>query len=1329
MKILCVAEKPSIAKAVANILGGGNVTVRNSKNKYIKNYDFSFNFSQTGHCDVTMTSVVGHITKLETKPENRWGKCSHGRLFDCDLLELVDKQDVFDNISREASQAQKLMIWTDCDREGEYIGFEIFKAANKGNRRIQIGDIWRGKFSHLERNHIIYAANNPIRLDMKSVAAVGCRMEVDFRVGTSFTRLLTESLRQYKLIESKEVASYGTCQFPTLGFIVDRYKRVKSFVPEDFWFIDLEIVKDGDKVGFNWVKGHYFDRLYVLCLYERCLNHDFATVVKLESKPTSNWRPLPLTTVELQKDCSRYFKMSAKRALDAAERLYNKGFISYPRTETDKFPQTMDFKKMFDKQKEDPRWGDYAQSLTTSGHQSPRNGSHDDEAHPAIHPVNYVNLDALDNQDERKVYEYVVRRFLACCSEDATGVQTVATLKWGDELFTATGLMVLKKNYLDAFIYKKWESSKQLPHFTQGEQITISSGKLTQGKTGPPNHMTESELIALMDVNGIGTDATIAEHIEKILDRGYIAKQKSGKQEYILPSKLGMGLIEGFDKLEFENISLSKPFLRKELEKSLQDIVNGTKLKADVFAQVKDVYKKAFAKTNENIRVITTECQKLMSGDMQQGFGSQGFGKPSGGAFGSQTSNPFAPSSTSTTTTTGFGSTGFGSSGFGGAAQSSTGFGSSGFGNAGINKTTGSSGFGSAGFGGGTTTSAFGSSSFGSSGGAFGTGGGGAFGSSSLSNTSKPSAFSAFASSDNKSSPFGTVGQTGSVFGGAGAAAANPFAPKSTTTSAFGSSTSQPSAFGSTTSQPSAFGSNTTTANPFGQQTAATSAFGSTTKQPVPFGSSTTPAVNPFAPKSTTTSAFGSTTSQPSAFGSTTNQSSPFGTTTTSAFGSKPATTSAFGSTATAPQSNNSSPFATMKPATMKPTTTSAFGGAGNTSSTSSPFGTITQGQSVFGASTLPFGSQQQSASVQDSSNIFGTTKTMPNPFEPNTPATTIPSGEIPIEGLEDLDPSVIEAFRSTNFSLGLIPDAPPPMALCLMICIECGNPDIKCLYSRYKSEYIRLTVCPECDQIADKYIEYDSVILFLDILLLKKQAYRHLSYNLTEIELLKQDKNNKQQHAILRFFHRYKQLMKIMLVFILFEVYCMWATEEKNPDHSELITLILDQPILNQYGYFISQVLLEKFFFNMINVILFRCFCNWGNSNLNKNIPKSLQFGYSNSVMIITILIANAIKLFPILMLIWPYDHTFISRPLFNSICYLYLLEALHVVTSYKYSTIVLMLIIAVVVEVCLSTVVHSMITHNITGVEYRLILQNGVIGSITEVAERMQSYTKDII
>ncbi|CAX42976.1 DNA topoisomerase III, putative [Candida dubliniensis CD36] len=617
MKILCVAEKPSIAKAVANILGGGRTSLRDSSEKFIKNYDFTFTFKpEDGPCQVTMTSVVGHITNLEFESAFAWGKCVPGRLFDADILTVITKKAVHENIAKEARNADKLMIWTDCDREGEYIGFEIMNAAKKYNRNLELNNIWRAKFSHLERNHIIRAAKNPVNLDMSAVAAVSCRMEVDFRVGTSFTRLLTDQLRQKGIIDGTQVASYGTCQFPTLGFVVDRYKRVKNFIPEPFWHIEVETRKENKKTVFNWVRGHFFDKLYVVMLYEQCCKSgEYGIISKIESKRKPNFRPFPLTTVELQKDCARFFKMSAKAALEAAEKLYNQGFLSYPRTETDRFAKETDFRSLLEVHKQDSRWGSYTTELLSQGYQVPRSGSHDDKAHPPIHPIKYVSLDTLKSINEKKVYEYVVRRFIACCSKDAVGMQTVATLKWGDEFFTANGLMVLEKNYLDVYIYKKWESSKQLPKFTEGERIKLASGVLKEGKTSPPNHMTEPELIALMDANGIGTDATIAEHIHKIENRGYIAKSKKGKNEFIVPSLLGMGLIDGLDKMEFEDISLSKPFLRKSLERSLEEIATGSRSKVDVLNTTISVYLDAFGVCSHQILVLCNECRRVLRGN------------------------------------------------------------------------------------------------------------------------------------------------------------------------------------------------------------------------------------------------------------------------------------------------------------------------------------------------------------------------------------------------------------------------------------------------------------------------------------------------------------------------------------------------------------------------------------------------------------------------------------------------------------------------------------------------------------------------------------------
>ena len=636
MKVLCVAEKNSIAKAVSQILGGGRSTSRDSGYMYVKNYDFNFNgFPFPGadnrvDCQVTMTSVAGHLTGIDF-PNDRygWGKCSINELFDAPLSQVLDKNQkkIADNIKKEARNVDYLMIWTDCDREGEYIGWEIFQEAIKGNRHLDDSVVYRAIFSHLERRHILSAARNPKKLDMNSVNAVGTRMEIDLRAGVTFTRLLTETMRNKvsNNINSNQgnnsrnkkdniVISYGTCQFPTLGFVVDRFERIRHFVSEEFWYLQL-LLENPDGSGrttFQWERGHLFDRLSVLTFYEICLElaGNNAKVVDLKSKPTSKFRPFPLTTVELQKNCARFLRLNAKQSLDAAEKLYQKGFISYPRTETDSFPETMDLKSLVEKQVQLDQgnarspWAEYAEQLLSdipgkNKFKFPRSGSHDDKAHPPIHPIISLGAQATITPIERRVYEYVVRHFLACCSDDAKGLSTTLTLDWANEKFTASGLVVLERNFLDVYPWAKWETTKQLPRLEINQIYVISKAEMRSGNTSPPKPMTESELIVLMDANGIGTDATIAEHIEKIQVRNYIRSEKVGKETYLQPTTLGVALVHGFEAIGLED-SFAKPFQRREMEEELKKICEGGRTKREVVENIVEKYRKYFMKTNNS---------------------------------------------------------------------------------------------------------------------------------------------------------------------------------------------------------------------------------------------------------------------------------------------------------------------------------------------------------------------------------------------------------------------------------------------------------------------------------------------------------------------------------------------------------------------------------------------------------------------------------------------------------------------------------------------------------------------------------------------------------
>lgn len=612
-----MAEKPTIARQVSGVLSGGSFRTRNGKSKYNKNFEFTYNFPQWGNCQVVMTSVSGHLLQIDFPSNYGWDKVTPGKLFEAPIKEVVpaDKKDIYENIKQEARFATILMIWTDCDREGEYIGWEIVKAAQEGNSRIQVGNtVYRSQFSHLERNHVLHAANNPIRLNMKAVDAVACRQEIDLRVGLSFTRLLSRSLGSSRIIEPKTLVSYGTCQFPTLGFIVDRYKRVKSFVPEQFWYLRVTLKKDDQMADFNWTRGNIFDRLYPTLVYSDLLNRypQGGKILMSQPRPTSKWKPLPLTTVTLQKDCSIYFKMSAKATLDAAEKLYQSGWLLYPRTETDVFPDAMDLSTLIQNQTHSQVWGHYAQELLNGKFDRPRGGKNNDQAHPPIHPVVFVSPELLRDASQRNVYEYVVRRFLASCSHDAKGEQTKATFEWGHEKFVAEGVIVKELNFLEIYKYQKWESSKSLPRFENGELIKPFKHGMFEGKTSPPQYMTEAELILLMDANGIGTDATIAEHITKIIDRQYVLKTKASRTgpEVLVPSWLGMGLIDGFDNMEFDDISLSKPFLRKDLELNLSQIVSGLKSKQAVLAEFVSLYKRAYATTNSKLTLLNDSCRR-----------------------------------------------------------------------------------------------------------------------------------------------------------------------------------------------------------------------------------------------------------------------------------------------------------------------------------------------------------------------------------------------------------------------------------------------------------------------------------------------------------------------------------------------------------------------------------------------------------------------------------------------------------------------------------------------------------------------------------------------
>ena len=626
VRALNVAEKPSVAKEVSRILSNGSCSNRPSFSKYNRIYEFGYNEPGVGAgLDMVVTSVTGHLCGIDfTSTFQSWSRVDARELFDAPLETQVKSPEIARTLRSEAARADWLILWLDCDREGEAIAEEVRAVAAEGNPGIVVK---RARFSALIPAQIHGAMRNLCPLNYADINAVLARQELDLRIGAAFTRFQTLALQRElpaQFPHGKGAVSYGPCQFPTLGFVVDRYKEWEAFVPSKFWKIDVRAklpdpgAAPGTQemvVNFAWRRGRVFDFSAAVILYEAVMeNPVVARVFDVDAHRKNRRKPLPLTTVDLQSICSRKLRMSSAKTMAVAEKLYQQGYLSYPRTETNTFEDGMDLIGLVKQQADSSAaWSGFAASLLTptgtgwsQRASPPRSGSKDDHSHPPIHPTKAAGPSTLSG-DEKKVYEMVTRHFLAVCSIDAYGEETVVNVQIGPEVFSTTGLIIKERGFLEVYSrFASW-NAKSIPDFVHGMEFSPMSILLHQGETTPPSFLTEADLIALMDKNGIGTDATIAQHIETILTREYVVKQNN----HFVPTTLGMALVEAYTSM---GLALSKPHLRAITEAELNEIAHSTRTREDVVSRNIEAYLAVFDKVISSRALFVGAIRRRMLG-------------------------------------------------------------------------------------------------------------------------------------------------------------------------------------------------------------------------------------------------------------------------------------------------------------------------------------------------------------------------------------------------------------------------------------------------------------------------------------------------------------------------------------------------------------------------------------------------------------------------------------------------------------------------------------------------------------------------------------------
>ena len=226
---------------------------------YNKIYEFQ-HLVQGTQSNMVMTSVSGHLLGMDFSEQfKKWHSCHPAQLFELPVVKSCREDNMLNikrTLEREARGAKLLIIWTDCDREGENIGMEVVTVCRAVYPTLRV---LRAKFSEITHASIDRAMRSLVPVNENVSAAVDCRQELDLRIGAAFTRFQTMRLQKiFPNSLSEKLISYGSCQFPTMGFVVERFKAIENFVPENFWKLRVTHQVAECRVEFNWKRQRLF---------------------------------------------------------------------------------------------------------------------------------------------------------------------------------------------------------------------------------------------------------------------------------------------------------------------------------------------------------------------------------------------------------------------------------------------------------------------------------------------------------------------------------------------------------------------------------------------------------------------------------------------------------------------------------------------------------------------------------------------------------------------------------------------------------------------------------------------------------------------------------------------------------------------------------------------------------------------------------------------------------------------------------------------------------------------------------------------------------------
>jgi len=580
MKQLVICEKHIAARRIAYILSGGKA--RQGRMYGVPYYTFD---------DVTVVGLRGHIKKLDFPAEYaRWNSSQPQQLIYVEPVKKVGEKHIANALKALARECSHVIIATDYDREGELIGAEILDLLPPDVT------VKRARFSAITAPEITQAFKQVEEVNHNLARSAEARQYIDLIWGASLTRFI--SLASHQL--GKSFLSVGRVQSPTLALIVNREKEIQEFTPTPFWKLSIVFEKDG--ITFA---GEYPEKIQdeekAKELYEKVKEADAGTVTTYEKHLRQSMPPPPFdTTTFLKEAAARGF--SATQAMKIAEELYMNGLISYPRTDNTVYP-ALPFKNIL--KKLESVYPEEVALVFSMLRGKPVSGKKVSKDHPPIHPVGAAKLTGA----HAKIYDLIVRRFMATLSKNAVLEEKKAEVRVAGEPFMVKGLIIKEENWRR--VYPTRLSEKTVPDLEQGEQLPIVQRKKVKDTTKPPKRYTQGSLIVEMEKLGLGTKSTRHEIIGKLLSRHYIR----GKQ--LIPTPTAFAVIEA---LEEGAPIITKPDMTAHLEEEMDRIAEGTKTFEEVLEESRQILSRAFEILEKNRHHIGKRIQEAIA--RQNHFGT-----------------------------------------------------------------------------------------------------------------------------------------------------------------------------------------------------------------------------------------------------------------------------------------------------------------------------------------------------------------------------------------------------------------------------------------------------------------------------------------------------------------------------------------------------------------------------------------------------------------------------------------------------------------------------------------------------------------------------------